>query len=139
MIVVGSIGYYTYNKHGFKYRKNIEQISLINNEFVGPFWKYTKNNICQSKYPLAGSENYSWWFCMASSQEKPTLLLLGNSYANHFYPGITFNENLKHHSVLSIGTCGAEWVEKTSLNSEETSSPCSGYRSVDQLELIINK
>jgi peptidoglycan/LPS O-acetylase OafA/YrhL len=138
MIVVGSIGYYTYNKHGFKYRKNIEQISLINNEFVGPLWKYTKNNICQSKYPLAGSEKYSWWFCMASSQEKPTLLLLGNSYANHFYPGITFNENLKHHSVLSIGTCGAEWVEKSSLNSEETTSPCSGYRSVDQLELINN-
>ena len=139
MIVVGCVGHYTYKHDGLGFRiKDDEQISLIYNEFVGALWKYTKNNICQSKYPLAGSEKYGWWFCMASSQEKPTLLLLGNSYANDFYPGITFNENLKHHSVLSIGTCGAEWVEKSSLNSKETTSPCSGYRSVDQLELINN-
>jgi hypothetical protein len=135
MAVVGYVGYNTYSHDGLKFRAGIQSLNSINAEFVGPLWQYTKNDICQRKYPLAGSEKFGWWFCMASSEEKPTLLLLGNSYANHFYPGIVFNRQLKHHSVLSIGTCDPAWVDQSQLATEH---PCSGSRPLDQIKLINN-
>lgn len=135
-VMIGYVGYNTYHRDGLKFRENIKRLNAINSQFVGALWEYTKNDICQRKYPLPGSEKYGWWFCMSSSEEKPTLLLLGNSYANHFYPGIANNNKLNHHSILSIGTCGAEWVNESKLNSDVNFSPCSGYRSLDQQNLI---
>jgi peptidoglycan/LPS O-acetylase OafA/YrhL len=136
MLVVGFVGYNTYQRDGLNFRSSVKNLSEINAEFVGPMWRYAKNEICQRKYPLAGVEKYGWWFCMASREEKPTLLLLGNSYANHFFPGITFNPQLSHHSVLSIGVCDAAWVDETQLTSETTPFPCSGRRPLDQQTFI---
>lgn len=138
MTMVGFVGHNIDRHDGLTFRSGINEINLVNAEFVGPLWKYTKNERCQKAYPLEGSDKYGWWFCMASSEAKPTLLILGNSYANHFYPGVITNENLKHHSVLSIGTCDASWVDKSNLDNEVTFSPCSGYQSFDQQELINN-
>jgi hypothetical protein len=73
---------------------------------------------------------------MASSDEKPSLLILGNSYANHFYPGVVANKRLKHHSVLSIGACDAAGVDESSTFGEAGFSPCSGSRPIDQQKLI---
>jgi peptidoglycan/LPS O-acetylase OafA/YrhL len=138
MTIVGYVGYNTYDRDGLKFRASIQNLNSINSEFVGPLWQYTKNNICQTKYPLVGSEKYGWWFCMSSSEEKPTLLILGNSYANHFYPGIVLNQELNKHSVLSIGTCDAAWVDESKLTTEINYYPCSGTRPLDQLKLINN-
>jgi peptidoglycan/LPS O-acetylase OafA/YrhL len=136
MLVIGYVGYNAYQRDGLKFRSSIKNLSEINAEFVGPMWRFAKNDICQRKYPLAGVEKYGWWFCMASSEEKPTLLLLGNSYANHFFPGIIFNPQLSHHSVLSIGVCDAAWVDEAQLTSETTPYPCSGRRPLDQQTFI---
>lgn len=138
MILIGYAGFNSYQRDGFKFRSEIKNLNAINSEFVGPLWKYSKNDICQRNYPFEDAKTYGWWFCMSSSEEKPTLLLLGNSYANHFYPGIVSNPRLGHHSVLSIGACGAEWVENSKLPIEENAFPCSGKKPLKQLEYINN-
>ncbi len=136
MVLLGFAGYNIHIRDGYKFRESIKNTETINSYFVGPFWRFTKNDICLNKYPLVGSEKYSWWFCMASKNEDPTLLLLGDSYANHHYAGFSMNNSFKHHSILSIGTCEPGWVEESKLTKEVDTSPCSGYRSLDQLKLI---
>ncbi|BEP92853.1 hypothetical protein GmRootA79_12370 [Acidovorax sp. A79] len=138
MLIVGFAGYFIYDRDGLKSRSGIVQMDSINAQFVGPGWKFMKNDTCLSKYPLVDVEKYGWWFCMASSQEKPTLLLLGNSFANHLYPGLALNDDLKHHSVLSIGACDPAWVEMSDPVSELSTLPCSGHRQFEQQELINN-
>ena len=73
---------------------------------------------------------------MASKDEKPTLILLGNSYSNQFYPGLSKNINFKHHSILSIGTCDAAWVDESKIISEVNTSPCAGNRPLLQQQFI---
>lgn len=136
MLGIGCAGFFVYSKEGLKFRANIVEITSINAEFVGPNWRFAKNDICQSKYPFADTDKYSWWFCMASSEEKPTLLILGNSYANHLYAGFVLNDEFKHHSVLSIGTCEPAWVEKYDSSTNAPSSPCFGERHFMQQEFI---
>jgi peptidoglycan/LPS O-acetylase OafA/YrhL len=134
---IGIVGYATLELEGLKARSANVQVASIKAEFVGPFWQYVSNPACKTRYPLEGSDKYGWWFCIVSSAEKPTLLLLGDSYANHLYPGIVGNENLKHQTVLSIGTCDAGWIERSELvGGELTYSPCSGFRRHDQLQFI---
>jgi hypothetical protein len=73
---------------------------------------------------------------MASKDDKPTLLLLGHSYANHLYPGLLKTEGFSQHSILSIGTCDADDTQSTS--SETTTGPCSGDRKLHQQRFIDN-
>jgi peptidoglycan/LPS O-acetylase OafA/YrhL len=138
MTIVGYIGLNTFQRDGLQFRAGIKEFNSINSQFVGPLWQYAKNDICQRKYPFVDAAKYGWWFCMSSGEEKPTLLILGNSYANAFYPGIVFNEKLNHHSVLSIGACTAAWVDKPELTAAGNNSPCSGNRPLDQLTYINN-
>ena len=141
MVIVGCAGYAVYERDGLVYRANIKNKVKIDAEFVGALWKYTKNDICLNHYPLKGVEKYGWWFCMASKDEKPTLLLLGNSHANELYAGLSQNNSLKHHSILSIGTCDAAWVDESksipSLPGFEY-SPCVGFRHAQQQQFIDN-
>jgi peptidoglycan/LPS O-acetylase OafA/YrhL len=152
MFIVGLIGYYTYSQDGLVSRENIKHEALVNKEFVGAFWEYTNNDICLNRYPFKEAGEYEWWFCSQSKNEKPTIILLGNSYANQYYPGFAKNIKFRQHNVLSIGNCGPNWVYKDEitkvLNETEFSgfsslgakkgSPCSGYRSLEQLNFINN-
>ncbi len=137
MIFVGYLGYYSYVKDGFENRQALNNSSSNKkaiDELVGPFWKYAVNDICLNRYPFKEADDYAWWFCMASKDEKPTLILLGNSYANQLYPGFVKNSKLNHHSILSIGTCDPAKDDQL-LNAN---SPCYEIRSLHQRQLIDN-
>ena len=152
MAVIGSLGYYSYKQDGFVFREHIKHTELVNKEFVGAFWKYTNNEICLNRYPFKAAKAYEWWFCTQSKNEKPTIILLGNSYANQYYAGFAKNPKFQHHTVLSIGNCGPNWVEKGEITQKlnefefsgfpsqaaKNSSPCSGYRPLEQLNFINN-
>jgi hypothetical protein len=101
-------------------------------QFIGAFWPYAKNNICLSKYPYKDKNTLAWWFCIQSSNNPPTILLLGNSLANQQYPSFSKNPRLSHHSILSIGTCGID-SDGTGVNSL---NPCFGTRSEEQANFI---
>ena len=95
-------------KDGFPDRKAVtssEFTKEVRHQFMGAIWPYTKNDICLSDYPYKDQDNLPWWFCMKSSQNPPTILILGDSYANQLYPGFSSNEKLRHQTILSIGTC----------------------------------
>jgi len=132
-LIVGSVGYSTLQFDGLPGRSLIKDTERIDAQFEGPLWKYTQNDICLKLYPFKEATSYLWWFCMASKDEKPTLLLLGNSLANALYPGLVSTEAFHDQSILSIGTCGVN-----SPPIPDPRSPCYGDRVLHQQQLIDN-
>lgn len=134
MIFTASIGY---QLNGLPNRSVIKKLTKAYAQFTGPNWNYSTNNFCLKNYHVKGSEDYAWMFCIANKEEKPTLLLLGNSYANHLYPGLIQNNYFKYESILSIGTCDPQWFDRSMLSNKAlTSQPCSGNRPLEQQRFI---
>jgi len=135
MLAMGLTGYATYAKDGLPARANIRSAEAINAQFVGPIWKYTQNETCLKKYPFKDAENYSYWFCMANSEAAPTVLIIGNSYANQMYYGLANNPVLSKNSILSIGDCD---IARGSEGPAEAGSriPCRGEGPERQLQFI---
>lgn len=139
---VGSIGLYVMYNDGVPQRGHVVKYEKVNAEFVGPIWNYTKNETCLSKYDIEGSDKWGWFFCSLSKDRSPSIILLGNSYANDFYVGFVGNKDLEHHSVLSIGTCSVEWPNYNKRKAEEDTKkrtlnlPCWGERALVQFEHI---
>jgi peptidoglycan/LPS O-acetylase OafA/YrhL len=58
------------------------------------------NAACTARYPFRPD---GLWFCRLSKDAAPTVLLLGDSHANHLYDGIA--EVFPGDTVLAIGAC----------------------------------
>jgi peptidoglycan/LPS O-acetylase OafA/YrhL len=58
------------------------------------------NQACTSRYSYRPP---SLWFCTLSRNADPTVLLLGDSHANHLYDGLV--QALPAETILSIGAC----------------------------------
>jgi hypothetical protein len=133
-IIFGLIGFILFNSTAIGITENANAIA----QFVGPStpWKYSVNKICTNQYPLKGVKDYGWWFCMLQKEAPPTVLLLGDSRTNDFFPGLAQNANFAKQNFLSIGTCGPAWPEKLDPVPEINISPCSGNRPYDQMMFI---
>lgn len=132
--IIGFVGYYTFISKGIPSRSTVENAKLINSQFVGAEWEFSKNDICLNRYPFEEANNYKWWFCMQNKDKSPDVLILGTSFANHLYPGLVDNDP-EHKVFLSIGTCDpfldekqSEWIPAI--------HPCYGKRASDQFNLI---
>ncbi|MDB5888027.1 MAG: O-antigen acetylase [Rhodocyclales bacterium] len=136
MCVVGWAGYNCYKRDGLSFRSHIRHTKVVNSQFVGPLWKFSINDICLKNQPLDGSDKYLWWFCMESRDEKPTVLLLGNSYVNHLYPGLAENAAFRHHNFLSIGACEPEWADESVGADKKPPDPCAAGRPFRQQQFI---
>jgi len=86
---------------------------------------------CQRRYPY---DTPSLWFCALSKDAEPEVLLLGDSHANHLYPGLA--SALPGKAVLSLGACmptvGVVYTAKVG-------SSCAGQESARALNLIESK
>lgn len=84
------------------------------------------------KSSFKNESSLAWWFCMQSKDKPPTIILLGNSFANQLYPGFARNEKLRSQTILSIGTCAIGY------NGEDDApgSPCYGKKSEDQAKFL---
>lgn len=134
MLIISFIAFIAYRKEGLPQRAGIEHFGKIYAQYN---WNYSTNDVCLKKYPINKFGEYSWMFCIANKEKKPTLLLLGNSYANHLYPGLVANNYFKSESILSIGTCEPLWYDRAMLaDSELTKNPCSGMRPLEQQQFI---
>jgi peptidoglycan/LPS O-acetylase OafA/YrhL len=118
MLFVGFVGYNSYERNGLEFRKYANPPEAVRSKLDA--WHYMDNDICINRYPF--KYNYGYWFCMMNKDENPTLLLVGNSYANHLYPGLANNPSFKHHTILSIGNCDAAEPDKTGLDMKPLSS-----------------
>lgn len=125
--------------HGIKDRaavRNSTFSSAVAQQFSGPIWKYTNNDSCLRRFPLKEARDFKWWFCMLEKDQPPTVILMGNSYANELYPGLVGRPELANQVFLSIGTCDASHAENISNTDQERDSPCYGDRIVRQEEFI---
>ncbi|MGQ3895008.1 acyltransferase family protein [Enterobacter hormaechei] len=104
MAIIGVAGYITYAMNGIDTRSNIEASKEVSRQLNGALWQYSKNDNCLTRFQTHLATDLPWWFCSLKRNSDPDVLLLGNSYANHLYPGIANNSKLKDFNVLSIGT-----------------------------------
>ena len=103
MAAIGIAGYLTYSHKGIAERANIQVSKDVSAQLNGALWQYTNNENCQSRYHFEPPKKLAYWFCMLTRNDEPEILLLGNSYANHLYPGVAESTILNHLNVLSIG------------------------------------
>jgi peptidoglycan/LPS O-acetylase OafA/YrhL len=138
MLAIGAFGLYVFQAKGLPTRPTITQFlsKEANDQFVGPLWSYTSNETCLQRYPLENAATYRWWFCMLSKDETPTLLLLGVSFANQLYPGLTQHAPFNHHVVLSIGTCDPARLNGALPEKSDPNDPCRGERAQIQEDFI---
>ena len=137
MITLGITGAVIYSKDGLPNRTTMKSYTKVYAQFVGPIWKYTNNETCLNRYPFEESKKYGWWFCMTNRDAAPEILLIGNSYANHLYPGFTQNEALSKMTILSIGDCPIG-IDTVTDEPYEGLSPCAGNRAKEQEDLIFS-
>ncbi|WP_395605241.1 acyltransferase family protein [Pseudomonas sp. B16120] len=140
MAAIAGAGYYIYSQAGIAGRPAVKASERFNSQFVSSNWKYSTNETCLTKYPLAGSEDYAWRFCMASKEAPPTVVLMGNSFANHLYPAFANTDGLKGNSVLSFGACAVDIssADIAVLSKLAPTSPCAGSRPKDQQDHLRN-
>jgi len=137
MTLVFAAGLTTFEMDGLRTRGVVENAEYFNNQFVGPHWKYSTNDTCTRRYPFEEAKAYGWWFCITNKDEAPTLLLLGDSYANHLYPGLSREPSINGNTILSIGTCEVDsgyLVDHHKVVKEWR--PCVGDRAYHQRLLI---
>ncbi len=129
MIVVGYSGYLCYAHDGLEFRLSIansqnKNFETIQHNLAGISIEYQENEICSKRYPFPEREKYKTFFCVQNKDEKPTILLIGSSFANHLYLGLTQNSNFTHHTILSIGNCEPAWA---------SSDECFGHKEQQSL------
>lgn len=138
MLIIGSVGYLTFSKEGFVHRQIAKDSAKIQHEFaLGVRWSYEHNELCLKNFPFDEAIEYGHWFCMQNRDEKPTLLILGNSFANHLYPGMMQNSTIGKQSIVSIGDC--EVVDLHDIPptlARNKKFPCTAERMLHQQSLI---
>ena len=138
-VLLGLAGGVVMSSHGLPERAAVRESGLtpmVRHEFMGSLWPYTRNPSCLSDFSYPDAEHLAWWFCMKSDDRPPTLILLGTSHANSHYPGFVGNPGLRHHTVLSIGTCDFAVMQANFTG--DPHNPCYGDRAKKQQEFIDN-
>ncbi|MBY3193460.1 acyltransferase family protein [Rhizobium laguerreae] len=98
--IVGMAGYSIHLYNGAPMREGVALEAKIHEQLEGTTWKYTSNDICKAKYPT----NFRY-FCTQTREGSPTLILLGDSYANALVAGLVVNPATQDEVVLSYGSC----------------------------------
>ena len=108
ILAIGAVGTIGMQQDRINARPGLQDYVATRERIDGQFiWKYARNDLCLKRYWSNDAKQSAPSFCMTNKDEKPTLLLLGNSFANQLYPGLATNDRFKGHSILNIGDCGA--------------------------------
>lgn len=99
-LVLAASGFAIYKSGGLPERESIRKYAEMDKELE---WKYSTNDLCKATF---GKPDYldEWMFCYTNSKA-PSVILIGNSFANHLYPGLANNPEMAGKGILSIGTC----------------------------------
>lgn len=102
--IIGLSGVFVYLLDGVDMRSRVSNNPKVNNLIGNSKWEYSTNKICTDQY-----NNFSL-FCIQSSEKSPTIIFLGNSYANHLFPGLVRNTFFSHNSFINLGSCDPSGV-----------------------------
>lgn len=100
---IGFIGYAVYLNDGFKSRHWVAQFKDPESFLIWPD-KFVTDSACTLKYPFYGR------YCLQSNYDKsPEIALIGDSHANHLYPGLSEFYKAKGYGVLNLGVTAPFW------------------------------
>lgn len=106
MALLAGFGMFVFSGKGVPARAVIAKSAEVNRLLEGSSWTYNTNALCKDNYP----EHFRY-FCVQSKAESPTVLLLGDSFANHLYGGLANSPQLSRQSVLNYGSCPPTGVD----------------------------
>jgi len=139
MIVVGAAGLTIKLHDGYESRSFIQSSSLkgeVANQFAIRGWKYTYNANCTKRFPYNGQFSMGWWFCMLERDAPPTVIILGNSFANQLYPGLVEQSDLSQQNFLSVGACDPALAPNPRWNLLLVTNPCVGTRLIEEQNFL---
>ena len=110
MIILGLIGYITYDRGGLAFR-SISKSSLQQQQsFIWNEYDSTQF-ACIKQHPLGGR------YCLQAFLDKPvTVALIGDSHANHLYVGFSEYYKKKGENLLNLGERLPYWNLETGPN-----------------------
>jgi peptidoglycan/LPS O-acetylase OafA/YrhL len=98
LLIVGFLGYQIFTNKG--YPERIAQIVKAPEDIGLKPWEengWVKQDACLKKFG-------NFEFCLMQDNMRPiTAVLIGDSHANHFYPGLVSNVNLTGGNLLNLG------------------------------------
>lgn len=104
MLAVFAFGVFAFNHNGIPSRQTVKASEAVSEQLNGALWQYLENENCNNKYHYKNRKGMPYWFCIMKYNRAPDVLLLGNSYANHLYPGMALNKKMENVNFLSLGT-----------------------------------
>jgi hypothetical protein len=130
MLIIGSVGLATYILGGIPERENVFKFKEINQQYTSVTdITLIQNETCLNRYNFEEAKKY-FWFCVTNKDANPSIVLLGNSYANHLYPGLV--KSYPNKTILSIGTCDPGMPDSSTM----TDGPCSESKPKRQADFI---
>jgi peptidoglycan/LPS O-acetylase OafA/YrhL len=97
-LIMGFAGTIAWFSNGLPQRPMAIQAQLASQQIGGSLWAYSQNPACSNSWQKGWS-----LFCIQNRAGDPNIMIIGNSYANHLYPGVVAAMN--DRVVLNIGTC----------------------------------
>ena len=103
MTLVGGVGFYTYEQHGLSSRSFVSQM----NAAAGVLdWDHSleQQESCKKNHPFSSDPHF---YCViAKTNQAPTIALLGDSHANHYYPGLSKVLQATNENLINLGMGG---------------------------------
>jgi peptidoglycan/LPS O-acetylase OafA/YrhL len=101
MVLVGVTGFYTFKKNGLDFRIQGDQFhEQVMNQFE---WGPISQTSCVAKYSITSEFDY----CnLTNPNADPTAALIGDSHANHFFPGLSKHFEAQGGNLLNTGRGG---------------------------------
>ena len=75
----------------------------IGEQLEGALWQYHNNTTCLDRYAFEGYTDYGWFFCYLEENKDPDIVIIGNSYANQWFPMVNNANQFKGLNILSYG------------------------------------
>jgi peptidoglycan/LPS O-acetylase OafA/YrhL len=95
-------------------------------------WDRLTDDACETRYQ---TQQRNWVFCRTNSKA-PAILLVGDSHANHLYPGLIAEPDLARHGIVNLGACWPVNGIVRILFSENKASGCSKYAVAAQSDFL---
>lgn len=137
LVAIGCLGLWIFMAGGLSQRPISSQSEVVQSDFSGPIGAHRSNDLCLDTYSVPGQEAYGWFFCIKSGEGASDVLLIGDSFANHYYAGLVAHPAFAGDVVLSIGSCEPSLIRPEEVvEVAETFDPCTPVRKFDQQQLI---
>ncbi len=95
LAAIGGIGWQTFASDGLDFRMTSTMQRLYEPQFS---WNFNSREACEQAYPFKGE------YCMVAKPTAPTILVLGDSHANHVWFGLAENLKDTNENALNIGS-----------------------------------